>query len=71
MFAALQRHLGYPAVPRTPRARSRPVFEPQVEFRFQRLENRLSLLESEVQGGIDLSRFYKGPQPEFGDDPSG
>lgn len=59
MFAALQRHLGYPSVPRPAPVRSGPVFEPQVEFRFQRLENRMSLVESELKGGIDLSQFYK------------
>lgn len=58
MFAALQRHLGYPSVPRPPRRSQRATFDPQVEFRFQRLENRVALLESETQGGIDLSQFY-------------
>jgi hypothetical protein len=59
MFAALQRHLGYPSVPRPPRRSNQATFEPQVEFRFQRLENRLALLESETTGGIDLSQFYE------------
>jgi hypothetical protein len=70
MFAALQRHLGYPAVPRPPRKSVRPPFEPHIEMRFQRLENKLGLLESEVQGGIDLSQFYEQAQrSEFGDEP--
>src|SRR5690606_28388041 len=38
MFAALQRQLGYPAVPRPKPASQRPLFEPAVEMRFQRLE---------------------------------
>lgn len=69
MFAALQRHLGYPLVPRPIRKSVRPTFEPHVEMRFQRLENKLGLLESEVQGGIDLSQFYVAGQlpPENGD----
>lgn len=66
MFAALQRHLGYPSVPRRPALRSKPVFDPPVEFRFQRLETRLALLESEVKGGIDLTQFYR--QPDTSDD---
>ncbi|MCA9052276.1 MAG: hypothetical protein KDA75_00495 [Planctomycetaceae bacterium] len=59
MFAALQRHLGYPSVPRPPRKPARPVFEPHVEVRFQRLEGRLALVESEVKDGIDLTQFYQ------------
>jgi hypothetical protein len=59
LFAALQRHLGYPGVPRPAPPRTKPLFEPQVEFRFQRLENRLALLESEARGGLDLSKFYE------------
>ena len=57
MFAALQRQLGYPKVPRPAAARTSPLFEPQVEQRFQRLEARLSLLEQEAKGGIDLSQL--------------
>ena len=56
-FAALQRQLGYPAVPRvTP-------FAPSAESpallarRIERLEMRVKLLEEESRGGIDLSRF--------------
>ncbi|MEZ6068397.1 MAG: hypothetical protein R3B90_22395 [Planctomycetaceae bacterium] len=58
LFAALQRHLGYPRVPRVATRANRPTFDPQVEMRFQRLESRLALLESEAKGGIDLSEFY-------------
>jgi len=56
-FAALQRQLAYPAVPRpapvvpgaeTPAAMAR---------RIERLEFRVKLLEEEARGGIDLSRF--------------
>ncbi len=64
MFAALQRQLGYPAVPRPRPPRSSPVFDPPVESRFQRLEARVALLEQEAQGSLDLSKFYK-PE-EFG-----
>jgi len=63
MFAALQRHLGYPVVPRPPKSKTTRLFEPHVDTRFQRVEQRLQLIESELKGGIDLSQFYKGQQP--------
>lgn len=68
MFAALQRQLGYPRVPR---------IEPKIadklpaglEARLARLEKRITLLEAETKGpGIDLTEFMKKP-PDFGDDP--
>ena len=61
MFAALQRQLGFPAVPRPKPPRTTPLFEPQVEHRFQRLEARIALLEQEQKGGLDLTQFYSGP----------
>jgi hypothetical protein len=67
MFAALQRHLGYPRVPRPKPPRTTPLFEPQVELRFQRLEAKLAMLEAEGQGKVDLSKFYVSP-PQFPED---
>ena len=66
MFAALQRQLGYPRVPRPRPSRTRPLFDPHVELRFQRLENRLTMLEAEGKStGVDLSQFYvKPPEDE-------
>ena len=64
MFAALQRQLGHPSVPRAERARKGPLFHPAVEERFQRLEQRMKLLESEANGGLDLSQFYVKPPNE-------
>jgi hypothetical protein len=64
MFAALQRQLSYPGVPRPRPPRTAPLFDPPVEARFQRLEARVALLEQENQGSLDLSKFYK-PE-EFG-----
>lgn len=62
LFAALQRHLGYPGVPRTKPPTESPEMIPQLLRRVDRLENRLKLLEEEqVQGAIDISRFYSGP----------
>ncbi len=57
MFAALQRQLGYPKAPRPALARTSALFDPQVEQRFQRLEARVSLLEQEAKGGLDLSQL--------------
>jgi hypothetical protein len=62
LFAALQRQLGYPEVPR-PKARD--DLEARVEMlqaRIRDLETRLKLMESELRGQVDLSQFGK---PEF------
>ncbi len=66
LFAALQRQLGYPAVPRSKSARELQL-HPLLELRLQRIEKRLQLLESETKGQIDLTEFYAKP-PTF-DDP--
>jgi hypothetical protein len=66
MFAALQRQLNYPTVPRPRPSRSTPLFDPPVEMRFQRLEARIALLEQESKGALDISKFYK-PE-EFGNE---
>jgi len=62
LFAALQRQLGYPEVPR-----SRPKEDPLVQVealkaKIRELETRLKLLESEVKGRIDLSEFMAKPE---------
>lgn len=58
LFSALQRHLGYPAVPRpTPEDTHRYVL-PVIQRRVERLESRIKLLEEELRGGINLARFY-------------
>lgn len=66
LFAALQRQLGYPSVPRSKSQRELQL-PPLLEQRLQRLEKRLQLLESETQGKLDLSEFYVNP-PQFPDD---
>ena len=65
LFAALQRHLGYPAVPRLEPPDSLPQLLPQLMRRVERLEMRLKLLEEEQRGAVDLTRFYasNGPTP--------
>lgn len=66
MFAALQRQLDYPAVPRLERRDARPAIPPALQERFKRLEQRLKILEMETQGKLDLSQFYARP-PDFSD----
>lgn len=61
MFAALQRQLGYPTVPRV-----RPLFGPEkdipaLQAKVTQLEKRLQLVESELKGTFDLSKFYVKP----------
>jgi hypothetical protein len=56
-FAALQRQLGYPAVPRVKPAAPSHESPALLARRLERLEMRVKLLEEEGRGGIDLSRF--------------
>lgn len=64
MFAALQRQLDYPAVPRQQPRDLKPVIHPALQERFKRLEQRIKILEMETQGKLDLSQFYE-KQPDF------
>jgi hypothetical protein len=57
-FAALQRQLGYPAVPRPAPIDNTAELIPQMLRRMERIEVRLKLLEEEGKGGIDLAKFY-------------
>jgi hypothetical protein len=61
MFAALQRHLNYPVVPRA-RSLSGPEKEiPELTAKVAQLEKRLQLVEAEQRGNFDLSKFYVKP----------
>lgn len=58
LFSALARHLGYPSVPRP-----KPVDEvenaiPKLLRTVERLEMRIKLLEEELRGGINISKFF-------------
>jgi hypothetical protein len=65
LFAALQRQLGYPAVPRLKPYDETPQLVPQLARRMERLEHRLKLMEEEQQSGaIDITKFYQGPPPD-------
>lgn len=58
LFAALERHLNYPHVPRTKPVDESKQLLPAMLRRLERLEARIKLVEEEQRGGIDLSRFY-------------
>lgn len=63
LFAALQRHLGYPPVPR-PLVVDRTIeLIPLLQRRVDRLEARLQLLEQENRTGIDITKFYGKDKP--------
>jgi hypothetical protein len=66
-FAALQRQLGYPVVPHLRRADDMEKLPPFLESRLNKIEQRLKLIDMEIKGGIDLSRFYQKPgsTPDF------
>lgn len=61
MFAALQRQLGYPAVPRPARGVGGEPQIGQLLAKLSQLEKRLQLVEAEQRGAVDLSQFYVAP----------
>ncbi len=66
LFAALQRQLGYPEVPRTRRPdelEARVLF---LEQRMAQLENRLKVAESDMQHDADLAQVLVKPEDTAG-----
>jgi hypothetical protein len=61
MFAALQRHLAYPAVPRPRQVIGSEKEVPALQAKLAQMEKRLQLVESELKGNLDLSQFYVKP----------
>jgi hypothetical protein len=61
LFGALQRHLGYPQVPRPVVPDRTLEIVPQLARRVERLESRIQLLEQENRTGIDITKFYGKP----------
>ena len=59
LFSALQRHLSYPSVPRPRPEDTQRYLLPALQRYVERLETRVKLLEEDLRGGINLSRFYK------------
>jgi hypothetical protein len=70
-FAALQRQLGYPAIPRIKNPGPAAESPALLARRLERLEMRVKLLEEEGRGGIDLSRFDPKQFPRHGDTADG
>ena len=71
LFSALERHLGYPSVPRPKPDDPQQQLLPLLERRIERMEARMKLLEEELRGGINLAQFYRsdqeGRQPTAGE----
>jgi len=64
LFAAMQRHLGYPSVPKREVLDNSLELIPQMQRRIERLEARIKFLEEEQRQGIDITKFYgKGKLP--------
>jgi hypothetical protein len=69
LFAALQRQLGYPEVPRPRLPDDTESKLISLTAKMRELETRLQLVESETRGQLDLSQFLKKPGDGFpGDD---
>ncbi len=69
LFAAMQRHLGYPTVPRLEPIDPLPALVPQLQRRLERLELRIKIMEEEQRGGLDITKHYKSANiPPPGDD---
>ena len=62
LFAALQRQLGYPEVPRPkPRDDTGTKLE-TLSAKMREMETRLKLIESELKGQVDLTQFLGKPE---------
>jgi len=66
LFAALQRQLGYPEVPRTRRPDELEARVLLLEQRVAHLENRLKLAESDIQHDADLAQVVVKPEDTAG-----
>lgn len=62
LFAALQRQLGYPEVPRI-RGKEDPATKLlEIQAKMKNLETRIKLLEAEQRGNVDLTEFMAKPE---------
>jgi hypothetical protein len=59
LFAALQRQLGYPEVPKQRERSDLSTKLEQLQTKLRELETRLKLAEGEIRGNVDLSQFGK------------
>ncbi len=66
LFGGMQRHLGYPEVPRPVPPDETHELIPQLARRVERLESRIKLMEEERRGGVDITKFYEKAKKDFG-----
>lgn len=59
LFAGMQRHLGYPVVPRPVPPDQTSELIPQLARRVERMESRIKLMEEERRASLDITKFYK------------
>ncbi|MCO8120783.1 hypothetical protein NHH03_03465 [Stieleria sp. TO1_6] len=59
LFSALQRHLGYPPVPKPLPVDHAQEIIPQMARRIERLEARIQLMEEERRSSLDITKFYE------------
>ncbi|HZU36598.1 MAG TPA: hypothetical protein VFA18_11845 [Gemmataceae bacterium] len=62
LFAALQRQLGYPEVPRPRKPDDLATRLLETKAKVRELEMRLNVLEGEVRGTLDLNQFMNKPE---------
>jgi hypothetical protein len=62
LFAALQRQLGYPEVPRVKAKEDPAVKLLEMQAKMKELDTRVKLLESEQRGQVDLSEYLAKPE---------
>src|SRR5437660_787140 len=65
LFAALQRQLGYPEVPRPRRPDSLAARLEELKAKVRELETRLKVIDSEVRGQLDLKQLEQLGRPEL------
>lgn len=65
LFGGMQRHLGYPQVPRPSPVTENPDLVPQLMRRVERLEARIKLIEEERRAGLDITKFYAKAEPDL------
>ncbi|TWT37039.1 hypothetical protein KOR34_19860 [Posidoniimonas corsicana] len=61
LFNSLHRQLGYPEAPRHAQVVQDENPLPQMARRLEQLEKRMTLIEEEQRGGIDLTKLYQPP----------
>jgi len=64
LFSAMQRHLGYPKVPRPKPPDPNRELIPQLLRRMERLESRIKLMEQEQKASLDITKFYERPDTD-------